>query len=80
MDEAALGRLMSAGVLDQEEEEEEEGEKDAEEKERTLPGAEESAPPPDTRGGRLRRSWKKAWRKITGGQESTCESLMSRCI
>lgn len=76
VDEAVLERLMAAGVLDREEEEEEE-EKDAEE-ERTLPDtpAEESAPFPVTRGGRLRRSWKKIWRKINGDQEGTCESLM----
>lgn len=76
VNEAVLERLTSAGVLDQEEEEEEE-EKEAEE-ERTLPDtpAEESAPFPGTRGGRLRRSWKKFWRKINRDRESTCESFM----
>lgn len=75
VDEAVLERLMAAGVLDREEAEEEE--KDAEE-ERTLPDtlAEESAPFPVTRGGRLQRSWKKIWRKINGDQESTYENLM----
>lgn len=67
VDEAVLEQLMSTGVLDQQEEEEEEAE------ERTLPDppAEERAPIPVTRGGRLRRSWKKVWRKINGDQEGT---------
>lgn len=75
VDEDVLERLMSAGVLDREEEEEKEAEE-----ERTLPDApaEESASFPDTRGGRLRRSWKKVWRKINGERESTCESFMDR--
>lgn len=77
VDEAALERLVAAGVLDREEEEEQEEEKKAEEEERARPDtpAEESAPFLGTRGARLRRSWKKVWRKINGDQEGTCESL-----
>lgn len=78
VDEDVLERLMSAGVLDREEEEEEEEEEQEAEEERTLPDApaQESASFPDTRGGRLRRSWKKVWRKINGDRESTWESFM----
>lgn len=67
VDEGALERLMSAGVLDREgddPEEEEEGRRDSEE-EATLSDTptEESE---DSRNGRLRRSWRKVWRKISG--------------
>lgn len=77
VDEAVLERLVAAGVLDREEEEAEEEEMKAEEEERARPDtpAEESAPFPDSRGARLRRSWKNVWRKINGDQEGTCESL-----
>lgn len=80
VDEAVLERLLVAGVLDREEEE---AEKEAEE-ERTQTDAPagESAPFPDTRGARLRRAWKKVWRKINGDQAGTSGSLMGHagCI
>lgn len=71
VDEGALERLMSVGVLDREgddpEEEEEDGRRGSEE-EATLSDttAEESEVFSDSRGGRLRRSWRKVWRKISG--------------
>ncbi|XP_038587739.1 E3 ubiquitin-protein ligase-like [Micropterus salmoides] len=74
VDECALERLLAAGVLDQEEEEEEdpEGDEDGDDQgcdeEATLPEipAEESDSFPGSRGGRLRRTWSKVWRKISG--------------
>ncbi|XP_056881917.1 E3 ubiquitin-protein ligase-like [Takifugu flavidus] len=76
VDEAVLERLVAAGVLDREEEEAEEEEMKAAEEERARPDtpAEESAPFPDSRGARLRRSWKKVWRKINGDQEDPLTS------
>lgn len=72
VDEGALERLMSAGVLDREgddpeEEEEEDGRRGSEE-EATLSDTptEESEALSDSRGGRVRRSWRKVWRKISG--------------
>ncbi|XP_019951044.2 RING finger protein 227 [Paralichthys olivaceus] len=75
VDEGVLARLMEAGVLDQEEEEEEaeDPEKDPEEAPDQDEGAtlqvtqaEESDSSAVSRGGRLRRSWKKVWRVISG--------------
>ncbi|XP_041635596.1 E3 ubiquitin-protein ligase-like [Cheilinus undulatus] len=76
VDEDVLERLLAVGVLDREdeddqEEEEEEGrvlEGSDDNEERTLPGttAEESNSSPGSRGGRLRRSWSKVWRTISG--------------
>lgn len=75
VDEEALELLMSAGVLDREgddpeeegEEEEEDGRRGSEE-EATLSDTptEESEAFSDSRGGRLRRSCRKVWRKISG--------------
>uniref|UniRef100_A0A1A7XBQ2 RING-type domain-containing protein n=1 Tax=Iconisemion striatum TaxID=60296 RepID=A0A1A7XBQ2_9TELE len=68
VDEAVLERLMAAGVLDREEDPEE----DPEEKEAEVPEsqAEEGDSSADIRGGRLRRSWRKVWRKISGRREA----------
>ncbi|XP_060887472.1 E3 ubiquitin-protein ligase-like [Labrus mixtus] len=82
VDERVLERLLIAGVLDreddddQEEEEEEEGKEGVVQdgcdvtEEGTLPDnpAEEGDSSPGSRGGRLRRSWSKVWRKISGKQ------------
>ncbi|XP_023202335.1 tripartite motif-containing protein 3-like [Xiphophorus maculatus] len=74
VDESALERLMTAGVLDREEDPDDEEEEDREEGgeapecEREVPEAEaeESDSSAGLRGGRLRRSWTKVWRKISG--------------
>ncbi|XP_044040730.1 E3 ubiquitin-protein ligase-like [Siniperca chuatsi] len=68
VDECVLKRLLAAGILDQEEEEEEDGHVQVGNEEATLPEtpAEEGDSFPGSRGGRLRRSWSKFWRKICG--------------
>uniref|UniRef100_UPI003AAE8C0D RING finger protein 227 n=1 Tax=Centroberyx gerrardi TaxID=166262 RepID=UPI003AAE8C0D len=65
VDECVLERLVAAGVLEEEEEDEGEDAKDCD-CERTLPEsqAEESESSPGSRGGRLRRSWKRVWGKM----------------
>lgn len=64
---------MTAGVLDREEDPDDEEEKEEEGREapdceREVPEAEaeESDSSAGLRGGRLRRSWTKVWRKISG--------------
>ncbi|XP_073331179.1 RING finger protein 227 isoform X2 [Pagrus major] len=73
VDECVLERLLAAGVLDQEdpEEEEEEGDvqdgcDDSEEGQLPESAAEESDSSAGSRGGRLRRSCRKVWQKISG--------------
>ncbi|XP_030285466.1 RING finger protein 227 [Sparus aurata] len=73
VDECVLERLLAAGVLDQEdpEEEEQDGEVQdgCDDKEVSTPpesAAEESDSPAGSRGGRLRRSCRKVWKKISG--------------
>ncbi|XP_069563748.1 RING finger protein 227-like [Brachyistius frenatus] len=70
VDECAMERLLAAGVLDQEEDEDPEEVvqdcDDEEEEEELRTSAEESDSFAGARGGRLRRSWKKLWRKICG--------------
>lgn len=74
VDECVLERLLVAGVLDREEEvdpEKEEGHVHGgcgEDEEATLPEtpAEESDSSAGSRGGMLRRSCRKVWRKISG--------------
>lgn len=69
VDEGALERLLAAGLLDQSgEDDEEEEDVRAEEGRTTLPGE----PPQEvveafsgSRGGRLRRSWRKVWGRIS---------------
>lgn len=75
MDECALERVTTAGLLEQNEEDDgpELGDQaQNNEEEATAPGsaAEESESSVGSRGGRLRRSWKKVWRVISGqGQQ-----------
>lgn len=73
VDEGVLERLLAAGLLDRAEDKTEEGE------EVTLPEspAEDSDSLAASRGGRLRRSWKKVWRKISGknSPQSSDESM-----
>lgn len=71
VDECVLERLLAAGVLDQEgddQEEEEGGHVQDGNEEATLPETpgEESESFAGSRGGRLPRSWRKVWRKISG--------------
>ncbi|KAM4714043.1 RING finger protein 227 [Anableps anableps] len=70
VDECALERLMTAGVLDREEypddKEEEGGEVPECEGEVPETEAEDSDSSAGLRGGRLRQSWTKVWRKISG--------------
>ncbi|XP_034531865.1 RING finger protein 227 [Notolabrus celidotus] len=74
VDESVLEQLIDAGVLDRDDED------DQWEEERRVPGScddhEEGTPPdtpaeegdssPGSRGGRIRRSWTKVWKKISG--------------
>ncbi|XP_026171002.1 RING finger protein 227 [Mastacembelus armatus] len=74
VDECVLERLLAAGAPDQDDDDEEEdgepkeeeGGDDSEEATRLETPAEESDSSAGTRGGSLRRSWKKVWRKIVG--------------
>lgn len=71
VDEFVLERLIAAGVLDQEgddPEEEDGGHVQDGNEEATLPETpgEESESFAGSRGGGLRRSWRKVWRKISG--------------
>lgn len=71
VDETVMERLQAVAVVDQEEDDEPE-----------TPG-EESDSFTGTRGGKLRRSWRKVWRKISGrssqqrGKESKYEETSS---
>ncbi|XP_013879994.1 RING finger protein 186 [Austrofundulus limnaeus] len=65
VDESVLERLLAAGVLDREDEPEEEEEEEEEAEVPEVP-AEESDSSMGSRGGRLRRSWRKVWRRISG--------------
>ncbi|KAK2863104.1 hypothetical protein Q5P01_002637 [Channa striata] len=70
VDEGVLERLLAAGVLEQEETDEGESEdgevQDGEEAPPPETPAEESDSSAGSRGGTLRRSWRKVWRKISG--------------
>ncbi|KAF7230267.1 RING finger protein 227 [Nothobranchius furzeri] len=70
VDETVLERLLAAGVLDREEDSEED--RDEEENEAEVPAsqAEQGEFSADVRGGRLRRSWRKVWRKVSGRREA----------
>ncbi|KAM4537571.1 uncharacterized protein PAE49_021861 [Odontesthes bonariensis] len=70
VDESALEQLLAEGVLDREEEEDPEEDDQVQncDEEPEVPDtpAEESDSSAGLRGGRLRRSWRKVWRKISG--------------
>lgn len=72
VDECVLVRLLDEGVLEREEEEEEEDPVDQVTENQKLSAttpetpAEEGESSPAHRGSRLRRSWKKVWRVISG--------------
>ncbi|XP_070785864.1 RING finger protein 227 [Enoplosus armatus] len=74
VDECVLERLLASGVLDQEEEADNDPENEEDglvrdgKEEATLPETptEESVSSAGSRGGRLRRTWSKVWRKING--------------
>lgn len=69
VDEGALERLMVATLLDQPEEDDEGEDGRAEEGGTTLTGATHQGGVEafsGYRGGRLRQSWRKVWRKISG--------------
>ncbi|XP_071315824.1 RING finger protein 223 isoform X2 [Trachinotus anak] len=93
VDESALERLVASGVHDQEEEEEEEEEDPEVEVDGQFQGGceddDEGATLPETpaeqsdssavsSGGRLRRSWIKVWRKISG--KSSRQSGGQNCM
>lgn len=68
VDECALERVLAAGMLDGEEDEPEEREGGGDDEGATLPEApaEQSESSPVSRGGRIRRSLSKVWKKISG--------------
>ncbi|XP_038150806.1 E3 ubiquitin-protein ligase-like [Cyprinodon tularosa] len=77
VDESALERLVAAGVLEgedreKEEEEEEEGEVPESEGEVPETRSEEGDSSTGSRCGRLRRSWRKVWMKISGKKRDEC--------
>lgn len=84
VDEGALERLLAAGLLDQsgEDDDDDDEEEDvrAEEDRTTLPGEPQQGGVEafsGSRGGRLRRSWRKVWRKISGKNSQRGEDGMS---
>lgn len=67
VDEGALERLLATGLLDQsgEDDDDDEGEKSGEPHQGGVEAFSGS------RGGRLRQSWRKVWRKISGKNSQT---------
>lgn len=69
VDEGALERLLAAGLLDQSGEDDKEEDVRADDGRTTLPGEPHQGDVEafsGSRGGRLRRSWRKVWRRISG--------------
>uniref|UniRef100_A0A3Q0SNI4 Si:ch73-335l21.4 n=1 Tax=Amphilophus citrinellus TaxID=61819 RepID=A0A3Q0SNI4_AMPCI len=72
VDECALERLTTAGLLDQKEDDDPELDdqvQNNEDEEEEATPAEESESSAGSRGGRLRRSWKKVWGVISGKRQ-----------